>query len=161
MLGAFAVGKTSLVSQFVSSLFSEDYLTTVGVKIDKKTINVAGTDVMLMLWDIAGEDDLQSVRMSYLRGAAGILLVSDGTRPGTLETARSLLERAQGTIGAVPFVAVVNKNDLDDEWEVDPAVLDGLEDEGWTVVSTSAKTGEGVEEAFRRLAWRILPRDPA
>lgn len=159
MLGAFAVGKTSLVSQFVSSLFSEEYLTTVGVKIDKKTVNAAGADVTLMLWDIAGEDDLQSVRMSYLRGAAGILLVADGTRTATVETARLLLERAESEIGKVPFVAVINKNDLKDEWDLDSTVLDGLEDEGWTVVSTSAKTGDGVEAAFRRLAWRVLNKD--
>jgi len=156
MLGAFAVGKTSLVSRFVSSLFSEDYLTTVGFKIDKKAVTVAGEDVTLMLWDIAGEDDLQSVRMSYLRGAAGYLLVIDGTRSRTLETARGLVNRTSEAIGDVPFVAVINKNDLEDEWELGEGAINQLEDEGWTVVTTSAKTGEGVEDAFRRLAWRVV-----
>lgn len=156
MLGAFAVGKTSLVSRFVSSIFSEGYLTTVGVKIDKKTVEVPGSQVTLMLWDIAGEDELQNVRMSYLRGAAGFLLVIDGTRPGTLETARSLVVRAEEAIGKVPFIAVLNKNDLEDEWDLDENTIELLEDEGWTVVTTSAKTGDGVESAFRRLAWRIV-----
>jgi len=155
MLGAFAVGKTSLVGQFVSSLFSEDYLTTVGVKIDKKTVAVAGEEITLMLWDIAGEDDLQNVRMSYLRGAAGYLLVIDGTRTATLEIGRGLVERAHDTLGDVPFVAVVNKSDLVDEWELGEGAIERLEDDGWTVVKTSAKTGEGVEDAFRRLAWRV------
>ncbi len=156
MLGAFAVGKTSLVSRFVSSLFSEEYLTTVGVKIDKKSLTVADEEVTLMLWDMAGEDDLQSVRMSYLRGAAGVLLVVDGTRSSTLETARLLAERAESAIGKVPFVAVLNKCDLEDEWEIGDQAIDRLEIEGWTIVTTSAKTGQGVESAFRRLAWRIL-----
>ena len=155
MLGAFAVGKTSLVGQFVSSIFSEDYLTTVGVKIDKKTVTVADEEVTLMLWDIAGEDDLQSVRMSYLRGAAGFLLVIDGTRAETLEIARGLVDRARGAIGDVPFVAVVNKSDLVEEWELGEAAIELLEDDGLTVVTTSAKTGEGVEDAFRRIAWRV------
>jgi hypothetical protein len=45
MLGGFGVGKTSLVSRFVSSMFSDKYLTTVGVKVDKKTVQAGGQDV--------------------------------------------------------------------------------------------------------------------
>jgi GTPase SAR1 family protein len=71
MLGSFSVGKTSLVRRFVESMFSDAYLTTVGVKIDKKPLQVEGNDLTLMLWDIYGEDDFQKMRMSYLRGARG------------------------------------------------------------------------------------------
>ena len=62
MLGGFAVGKTSLVARYVTSMFSEKYLTTVGVKIDKKQVAVDGRDVTLMLWDIYGQDDFQDVQ---------------------------------------------------------------------------------------------------
>ncbi len=55
MLGYFGVGKTSLVSRFVRSMFADRYQTTVGVKIDKKVLSVDGRDVTLMLWDLAGE----------------------------------------------------------------------------------------------------------
>ena len=58
VLGAFGVGKTSLVRRYVQSIFSDAYLTTVGVKIDKKNLNVGETPVTLILWDIAGEDDV-------------------------------------------------------------------------------------------------------
>ena len=71
MIGAFSVGKTSLVKRYVQSVFSEAYLTTVGVKIDKKVVDVSGRTVNLILWDVAGEDDISSLRLSYLRGAAG------------------------------------------------------------------------------------------
>ena len=80
MIGASGVGKTSLVAKFVHSIFSEKYLTTVGVKIDKKTVKVGDDDVMLMLWDLAGDDDFQRLQTSYLRGTSGFLLVADGTR---------------------------------------------------------------------------------
>ena len=89
LLGAFAVGKTSLVARFVHSLFSERYHTTIGVKIDRKTVRVNGRDVNLMIWDLAGEDEFMSLRMSYLRGTDGCLLVIDGTRKDTLATASS------------------------------------------------------------------------
>ena len=62
MLGSFAVGKTSLVQRFVKSIYSEVYQTTVGVKVDKKDVQVNGTDLTLMLWDIYGEDDYQKMR---------------------------------------------------------------------------------------------------
>ncbi len=61
MLGAFGVGKTSLVRRYVQSLFSDAYLTTVGVKIDKKTVTVGNEPVTLLLWDIAGEDDVSPI----------------------------------------------------------------------------------------------------
>lgn len=156
MLGGYAVGKTSLVARFVHSMFSDKYLTTIGVKIDKKTVAVGNDHVDLILWDIYGEDDFQKVRMSYLRGAAGYLLVVDGTRRATLDTALTLDQLAGKTIGRVPSLIVVNKSDLEPEWEVDAVTLADLERRGWNVVRTSAKTGSGVEDAFTRLAGAVL-----
>jgi small GTP-binding protein len=152
MIGAFSVGKTSLVKRYVQSLFSETYLTTVGVKIDKKVVDVSGQTVNLILWDVAGEDDISALRMSYLRGAAGYVLVADGTRPATLDVAFSLRERVRTEYGPLPFVLLLNKHDLMDQWEINDAALAGLRDDGWWARPTSARTGEGVEEAFQYLA---------
>jgi small GTP-binding protein len=156
MLGGFSVGKTSLVSRFVHSIFSEKYLTTVGVKIDKKTVRVGSDDVNLMLWDIYGEDNFQKLRMSYLKGSSGYVLVVDGTRRATFDMACTLHEKAKGTLGNVPFVLVLNKCDLADSWELDEAAVRALQDEGWFVVRTSAKTGVCVEETFLELARRMV-----
>jgi hypothetical protein len=156
MLGATGVGKTSLVSRFVSSIFSDSYLTTIGVKVDKKTITAEGNDVTLMLWDIYGEDEFQTVRTSYLRGASGYLLVADGTRQGTLDTARELQKRSEAVIGRAPFVLALNKADLADEWRVDDRGLWRMAEEGWSIVRTSAKTGDGVEDAFLRLTKKVV-----
>jgi small GTP-binding protein len=152
MLGGFGVGKTSLVSRFVTSLFSDTYLTTIGVKIDKKAVTVGSHEMTLMLWDIYGQDEFQTVRDSYLRGASGYLLVADGTRHTTLETAAALQKKAESVIGRVPFLLLLNKADLAREWQVDEQALVKLVDRGWSVVKTSAKTGDGVEGAFTKLA---------
>jgi small GTP-binding protein len=156
MLGAFAVGKTSMVQQFVSSLFSEKYLTTVGVKIDKKILDVTGREVTLMIWDLAGEDQFQKIQSSYLRGASGYLLVVDGTRRNTLEAAFEIQERIEREIGPVPFVLIVNKIDLKADWEIEPEDLEKIKQQGWVVVRTSAKTGEAIEDAFATLAASIV-----
>jgi len=153
MLGGFAVGKTSLVARFVTSIFSDKYLTTVGVKIEKKSVQVSNQQLDLVLWDIYGDDEFQRVRMSYLRGASGYLLVVDPTRKATLETAIALQDGAEKTIGRMPFIVVLNKADLIDQWEIDEHALD---DRKWTIIRTSAKTGAGVEEAFLALARAMV-----
>jgi small GTP-binding protein len=149
LLGGFGVGKTSLVARFVHSIFSDNYLTTLGVKIEKKSVAVDGQTVDLIIWDLHGEDEFQKVNMSYLRGASGYLLVADGTRRHSIDTALSLHEAAQRVVGKVPFVLAVNKADLADTWEIDPAALERF---GVPIVRTSAKSGEHVEDTFAALA---------
>jgi hypothetical protein len=156
LLGAFAVGKTSLVERFVKSIYSGKYITTIGVKVDKKTVKVADQEINLIVWDLAGEDEFQKVQMSFLSGASGYLLVADGTRRNTLETARMLEQRVTETIGALPFIFIINKADLTSEWEIDDATISEFESQGWAVIKSSAKTGEGVEEAFTELARTML-----
>ncbi len=156
MLGGFAVGKTSMVSRFVSSIFSEKYLSTVGVKIDKKLVTVDEQHVTLVLWDIYGQDAFQTVQKSYLRGASGYVLVVDGTRFETFATARDLQKTAKAVVGDCPFVLAVNKSDLVDSWQIDERALVQAAEAGWPIVRTSARTGAGVEEVFTRLARAML-----
>lgn len=153
MLGAFAVGKTSLVQRYVEGIFSDSYLTTVGVKIDKKVIEVRGQSITLMLWDMVGESDYAKVRLHHLRGAAGYLLVADATRPETFDAAVSLQQRAADYIGDVPFVLAVNKVDLLSDNVSPPPLVPP----GWTVQQTSAKTGDGVEALFQVLGRKMIP----
>lgn len=156
MVGAFATGKTSLVARFVKSIYSETYQTTVGVKIDKKVVEIGEQALTLILWDIHGEDEFQKVRMSYLRGSSGYLLVVDGTRRYTLDQAVLLQNKVEATIGSVPFILLLNKSDLTEEWDIDDPAIEELAARGWTVIKTSAKTGLGVEEAFLTLAENMM-----
>jgi small GTP-binding protein len=156
MLGGAAVGKTSLVARYVRNIFSEKYHSSIGVKVDKKVVSVGGQDVTLLLWDIYGDDEFQKIRASYVRGAAGCLLVVDGTRRSTLDKALALRTGLGPALGDVPFVLVLNKSDLADEWDVPDDVVDRLQGEGWVVVRASAKTGAGVEESLGALAGRLV-----
>tara|TARA_R110002110_G_scaffold219761_2_gene433750 strand:+ start:85 stop:582 length:498 start_codon:yes stop_codon:yes gene_type:complete len=155
MLGAFSVGKTSLVKQFVASMFDDKYLTTIGVKIDKKVIVCDNTDVTLMLWDLAGEDEYNSINPSYLRGASGCILVVDGTRPKTLDVALEIKTMAEAAIGQIPLIAALNKADLKAEWLIKEADLERLA-AAMPVIETSAKTELGVEAMFQQLTQSML-----
>jgi small GTP-binding protein len=156
MIGTFAVGKTSLVRQFVESVYSDKYHTTVGVKVDKKIVTVGENEVTLVLWDIEGAETGLELRQSYLRGAAGYLLVADGTRPDTLASAVTLQARAEATVGKMPFILLLNKVDLEQQWRVDQEELDRLRASNWLMTTTSAKTGQGVENAFTTLTQKMM-----
>ena len=156
MLGSFSVGKTSLVRRFVESIFSDAYQTSIGVKIEKKVVRAGNEDVILVLWDIHGEDVYQKIRMSYLRGMSGYLLVVDGTRRQTLDDAMALNERVIQEAGKVPAVLVMNKSDLTEKWEIDSARESELTAAGWNILRTSAKTGASVEEVFSQLTAAML-----
>ncbi|HET6646729.1 MAG TPA: Rab family GTPase [Pyrinomonadaceae bacterium] len=155
MLGTFAVGKTSLVRRFVESIYSDKYHTTIGVKIDKKLVQLENSELMLILWDIEGTETEFELRKSYLRGAAGYLLVADGTRQDTLYKALALQTRVEEIVGSLPFLLLMNKADLADQWNISERETTALNEKGWEVIQTSAKTGLGVEEAFHALAKKL------
>jgi small GTP-binding protein len=158
MVGAYGVGKTSLVKRFVQSLFDEKYQTTIGVKIDKKVLDIDGVTLTLMIWDLAGEDEVEQVRLSNLRGASGYILVADGCRARTLDCAIELLECVDKAVGPIPFVLAVNKADLRQDWNADLTTIEHLHAADATVFETSAKTGDSVEEMFRALGRKMLLR---
>jgi small GTP-binding protein len=159
MLGSEGVGKTSLVSRFVSSMFSEKYHTTISVKIDRKVIILGDAELTMMLWDLAGEDAFHKVSTTHLRNASGLIVVVDG-RNSTLRTAPDLVERARNEVGPVPIVLAANKIDLCREswsWEYTLETLDEISDNlRVTPFTTSAKTGTGVELMFSHLGRQML-----
>lgn len=156
LLGNEQVGKTSLIARWVMGIFSEKYLTTIGVKIDKKELLIDDTSVVLQIWDLSGEQVLSSTALAYIRNAQGCLLVADGTRAETLDVALGLGSQVTAALGRIPFVLALNKNDLEDQWKIPEEALSKIEQSGIYVFKTSAKSGNGVEEAFQFLARRML-----
>jgi len=168
LLGGFAVGKTSLVRRFVYDAFDDKYISTIGVKVSRKTVVVphegGPIDVNMMLWDLAGSEEFSRLRTSYFRGAAGAVLVCDVTRPDTLP---GLFSHARDLAQVCPqacFVLAGNKGDLVGEQRVTLADLEGAAAEiegemGCGSVPyylTSALTGQEVETLFRRLADHVI-----
>jgi small GTP-binding protein len=153
VLGDFGVGKTSLVGRFVKNEFSEKYLTTVGVKMDTKLIPVHDAlKVKLIIWDIAGENAFKKISQTYLRGAAGFILVIDGTRLTTMKAALDMKQNIVQLLGDIPFVVLINKVDLKNQWEINDEHIANLNATEKQLFFTSAKTGVQVEEAFISLS---------
>ena len=161
LLGAFAVGKTSLARRFVHGVFDERYLTTLGVKIDTKTVDLPAGPVKLIVWDIEGSDPedgsdrpVGSRMEAYLQGTDGVMLVADGTRPATIEAARDILQWLLDGFPGLPVVMLLNKSDLEEEWRADQEQVrrwPGLTQ----CFTTSALSGENVEDTFILLSERL------
>lgn len=156
MLGSFAVGKTSLVQRFVNSIFSEKYHTTIGVKIDQKIIDIDGTIVNLLLWDIHGEDDYQKIKPAYIMGSSGCFIIIDGTRRSTLDIGKELIETAKKTAPASHIIILINKSDLKEDWEINDDDINNLKSQGFEIFETSAKTDDSVELVFTRISQLML-----
>jgi small GTP-binding protein len=163
LLGDFAVGKTSLVRRFVYDLFDDKYITTIGVKVSRKTIVTPrkgdSAELTMMLWDLAGSEEFDHVRTSYLRGAAGAVLVCDLTRPDTLESLQTYVEDMLSIRPDVQFVLSANKCDLTEQQQLTSEQVEAFA----TSINaphylTSAKAGDEVEALFRDLGCLLLTR---
>ena len=163
LLGDHAVGKTSLIGQYIDKSFEEDYRPTIGVNIIKKTVRLEQnhTDVNLILWDIAWHSKYERYRKFYFEGCTGALLVYDVTRKPTFERIKSKwLVDFKNHVGKrkTSYILIGNKTDLADDRVISTENGNDLakEIEAADFIETSAKDGENVELAFLRLVQQVL-----
>jgi small GTP-binding protein len=153
LTGNFGVGKTSLFQRFIHSRFDERYLTTIGVKVDKKQIIVDGGDVEVFLWDVAGEVSQDKVPVSYFLGAHGIIYVFDLTRPLTYQNIISDISYLKKLAPKAIIKVVANKKDLVTPEQI--TQISNTLDVPYNII-TSAKSGENVEDLFHDLAKEMF-----
>jgi small GTP-binding protein len=156
MVGVNGAGKTSLVRRYVETIFSEGYHPTMGVLISKKSVKSADRQIEFVLWDLEGADDREQLQKDYVKHTQAYILVVDVSRASSLDRAVGLQEGMKKLLPTAPFVLALNKSDLPSE--ISETQLARL-DPSWTVVRTSARTGQGVEEIFSLLAGRLQECD--
>lgn len=161
ILGDFSVGKTSLVRRFIEGIFSEKYLSTIGVKIDRKAITVPykgeTAHLTLIVWDLAGSEKFIQARANYLRGTAGAILVCDLTRPATLESLSGYITDLHQLSPTAKLLLAANKFDLvEGRQAAFPQVEAAAHHFKLPFFLTSAKTGIAVELMFQRLGQMLL-----
>jgi small GTP-binding protein len=166
LVGAKAVGKTSLVRRYVTNMFDERYVTTIGTRVSKKEVRVEFPEreltalVDLTIWDIMGEMGFRELLQdAYFYGANGILAVADLTRRGTLDDLDDWIDGVLKVVGTVPILIAVNKSDLTATPQVrERDVAQFAKAYEAEFLLTSAKTGDRVEAAFDQLATLAATR---
>jgi small GTP-binding protein len=144
----------------VYDLFNDKYISTIGVKVSRKTVVITRADdvveLTIMLWDLGGGEEFSRVRTSYLRGAAGAVLVCDLTRPETLDRLQTRADELLSISPGADLILAANKCDLIDEQQLTAAQVEAVASSfSIPYYLTSAKTGEEVEALFRHLG-RLL-----
>jgi small GTP-binding protein len=162
LLGDSSVGKTSLIKKYVYDTFDDKYIATIGTKTVKKELQVdyfgKPLDLTLMIWDILGQKEYRRVQAMSFEGTSGALMVSDVTRPETLQSLKEYwAPQLKKVAGNVPMVFLANKVDLVDSANLELSELAGLADsfQGRHFL-TSAKTGENVDNAFLAMGRQIM-----
>ncbi len=164
LIGDFGVGKTSLIRRFVDRQFSDKYLSTVGVKISRKSMEVSDSKqkditLQLLIWDIEGSTKFKGVSASYFQGAKGAIIVGDVTRPESLENISEHIQAFSKVNPQGKTVIALNKSDLiDAEYLEKYRQLYSFNDNN-NFVSTyasSAKNGTNVDEIFQSLAHSMI-----
>ncbi|MFO7796538.1 MAG: GTP-binding protein [Promethearchaeati archaeon] len=158
IIGDPAVGKTSLVIRYVSNRFNKDYRSTIGTNIYSKEILLANNQkVFLNLWDIAGQERWAKMREKYYYGSKGAIVVGDLTRPKTFEQIKDFwIQDIKKYLSEIPIILIGNKNDLESKVSLKTVEKLGNEINSIGEIITSAKTGENVEEAFKKLSEEII-----
>ncbi len=165
LFGDFGVGKTSLIRQFVECQFSDEYLSTVGVKISRKLVSLpekdlsSRQDLQLMIWDIEGSNKFKAVAKNYFQGSRGAVIVGDVTQPETLNHIREHIQTFLAVNPKSYIVVALNKSDM-----IAAEYLDNIRQtyqfaEQSNILNTyitSAKTGNNVDKIFQTLATRLI-----
>lgn len=169
LLGAPAVGKTSLVIRFVQDRFKDEYITTLGADflIKEVVFEELNIKVKLLIWDIGGQARWKDIRPTYLVGADGAIIIFDLTRKRTFTEVPDWLEdlnKFSQFEEKVPYVLVGNKHDLE-EFELREVSKEDInkyiEENKVQFFNTSAKSGENVEKMFRVATLEILKQKAA
>lgn len=162
LLGDPAVGKTSLINQYIQHRFKENYQPTLGVNILTKDITLDEIDALirLVLWDIAGQDKYDISRRMFFQGCMGALFIYDLTRESTLKNIeiKWLKDFKEFTEKNPAYVLIGNKKDLGLSKVVSTEKARELAGKIGAIdfIETSAKNGDNVENAFKKLVIQVL-----
>ncbi|NJN62562.1 MAG: GTP-binding protein [Coleofasciculaceae cyanobacterium RL_1_1] len=165
MVGDFSVGKTSLIRCYVEGKFDDRYLSTVGVKISRRNLDLPSVDgadpqaIQLIIWDLEGQTKFKAIAPTYLQGSRGTIIVADISRPETIDSIKGHIELYRSVSQDGAIVIALNKTDLF-EPQKSQGILDQLKQTYQADIieaySTSAKSGQNVESLFIQLAAATL-----
>ncbi|MFX1356941.1 MAG: Rab family GTPase [Promethearchaeota archaeon] len=161
VIGDGGVGKTSLIKKFTKGTFEKDYIKTIGAQFSRYDKEIDGDVINLIFWDIAGQDDFNFLHPLFYKESRACIIVfsleeNDLGRDSFIHTTNWHNELKK-YCGNIPVVLFANKVDLIEENGLDKDKIQNIVKEnnflGYYI--TSAKTGQGVVDAFNALINRL------
>ena len=154
LIGNAYVGKTLIVQKFLDNTFSKTTMTTIGVDLQYKILDINGKKVKYLIWDTAGEDRMKTMTYAYYRGCHVVLIVYDVTSKKSFENVTTWVECVDKFAKSnVLRILVGNKTDLEDKRVISKEEGKKLaEENGLKFYEISAKTMNGLVEMFEDVA---------
>ena len=161
IIGDSSVGKTSLITRYTNGTFKEEYLATVGLDYYSKEEVINNKTINIKLWDTAGQERYKSLTQNYFKNAEGVLLTYDITNSESFDNLKewisSIKKNMEGKDIFIPVIIIGNKIDMEESRETSKEDAEKFAKENnYKYFETSAKTGEGVDNAIRELIIQIL-----
>ena len=161
LIGDSLVGKTCLIQRYVNGTFKGDYISTVGLDYHTKLEIINNLNVSVKLWDTAGQERFKALTASFFRNAEGVVIAYDVTNSESFDNLKFWISSIKTNLFEknifIPIIIIGNKIDLEDMREITKDVASAFAKENkFKYFETSAKTGEGVDEAFRDLVNQVL-----
>lgn len=157
IIGDSGIGKSCLLNRFADDIYTDAYISTIGVDFKIRTIDIGGRVCKLQIWDTAGQERFRTITSSYYRGAHGIVIVFDITNPETFANCEMWLTEVQRyATEQATKILVGTKSDLTDRRKISYAdAQEFATKHGMEYIETSAKHGTNVESAFLNLAKQL------
>ena len=155
IIGNSSVGKSNLLLKFAHNKFLDEYQATIGVEFGAKNVEIDNKIFRVQIWDTAGQENFRSITRAYYKNSVCALIVYDINNEDTFDSVQSWIQECKlQTPKTVTMVLVGNKCDL--ECKVDRNKAKEIAEENKMLYfETSAKTGKGVDELFKKSAAKI------
>jgi len=153
VIGDGAVGKTSLIKKYTKGGFEKDYIKTIGAQFSKYDEEIEENNCKLLFWDIAGQREYDFMRPTFYKGSKAAIIVFSHTDKDSFDHIDNWHDEIKEHVGNLPVVLFGNKTDLVDEKDLnDESIQEIVKDHDFLgYFKTSAKTGQGVFEAFQAI----------
>ncbi|MFX1569106.1 MAG: Rab family GTPase [Promethearchaeota archaeon] len=164
IVGNGSVGKTSLIKKFTQGSFQKEYIKTIGAQWSEYDVEINGDQVRLLFWDIAGQDDFLFLRPSFYRESRAAIIVfsleENDLGKRSFDHINDWHEDIKKHCGDIPIVVFANKVDLVNEQNLNRTKIQGIIEERnfLDYYLTSAKTGQGVHEAFNAIITELYSK---
>ena len=162
LIGDTCVGKSCILVRFSDDIFNDNYVTTIGVDFRFKTMVVKNKVAKIQIWDTAGQERYRSITTAYYRGAAAIIICCDCTNNESFVNVKNWIEEIgkytdENSVDKIDFM---NKCDLIEERSIKKDEIEKFEKEnGIKVLEVSAKTGEGIDNAFEYIIGKLIDKN--
>jgi len=161
LVGDPGVGKTSILTKFVTNEFQSVYSSTIGVEFKLKDIYVNNNCARLKIWDTCGQEKFRAITRQYFKNSNGVFIVFDLTNKDTIKRLNVWMKDINDNITNDFFVFLIgNKVDIKDrDISISEEAKQFANNQKINYYEVSAKTGSGIYNVFEKMANKLVSKD--